>query len=87
MKLIKFNKTIVGWYNFTVMNVVRWNVDPETFRRYAGVSEQATMGTCEITTEDLEELQAKAKFIGFAEGWEEVDYEIVVEEAEAAGTI
>lgn len=33
--LISFKKTVVGWYNFTVAGVMRYNIDPMTFRSYS----------------------------------------------------
>jgi len=81
MNTIKFRKTVVGWYNFTICNFMVYNTDPTIFRKYAGVSEQATLGTCEINAEDLKALRMKSKFIGLAPGWEWVP--IDEEEAEA----
>lgn len=70
--LISFKKTVVGWYNYTVEGVMRYNIDPITFRRITGVSERATLGTCEVTAEELPALKEASKFIGLADGWEVV---------------
>lgn len=68
MKIIKFSKTVLGWYNFSFA-IYKYNIKPETFREITRVSEEATLGICEVTAEELEELRARATFIGFADGW------------------
>lgn len=69
---ISYKKTIVGWYNFTEEGVLKYNVDPITFRNTTGVSERAALGTCEITTEELTTLKESARLIGLVDGWEVV---------------
>lgn len=68
--MITFNKTAVGWYNYTIAGLMRYNVDPETFREITGVSKDAALGTVRLTDEQLDALQAKSTYIGLAEGWE-----------------
>ena len=70
--VITFKKTVVGWYNFTEVGVFQYNIDPDTFRNITGVSKQARMGTCEVTTEELAELEQSSKTIVLANGWEVV---------------
>lgn len=80
MKFIKFNRTIVGWYNF-VFGINKYNVNPETFRSVTGVGKNALMGMCEVSEDELEQLRGKAILIGLADGWEIVpsdDYAEVV---------
>ncbi|MEI3606911.1 hypothetical protein SPD48_14500 [Pseudogracilibacillus sp. SE30717A] len=68
--VIKFKKTIVGWYNFTVAGAMRYNVDPKVFREITGISVRATLGTCEVSAEELSALKSEATYIGLADGWE-----------------
>lgn len=70
MNVIKFKKTVVGWYNFTAAGVMRYNVDPATFQEITGVSERTTLGTCEVSAEELSTLKSEATYIGLADGWE-----------------
>ena len=69
MKLIKYKKTVVGWYNFE-FNIFEYNIEPEVFRQITGVSEQASMGVCELSIDKVEELKSNAKYMKLADGWE-----------------
>lgn len=69
---ISYKKTIVGWYNVTEEGVLKYNVDPNTFRNITGASEQAALGTCELTLEELSTLKESSKYTGLADGWEVV---------------
>lgn len=69
---ISYTKTVLGWYNVTVMGLFVYNVEPEFFRRLTGVSEDAALGCLEISTEQLKELEENAIHIGLADGWEVV---------------
>ena len=70
MDVIKYKRTVVGWYNFTVAGVMVYNVEPSVFRRITGVSDKASMGTAEVTTAQLIELKNASRFIRLAQGWE-----------------
>lgn len=67
---ILYKKTIVGWYNVTVAGVMRYNVNPITFRKVTSVSKDAKLGTCEINPAQLEAFKENAKYLGLANGWE-----------------
>lgn len=71
MDVIKYKKTIVGWYNFTDI-LFKYNVDPIIFRSITGVGEQSRLGTCEVTMEELALLKESAINLGLADGWEVV---------------
>jgi len=81
MNVISFKKTVVGWYNYIVTGVLRYNVDPLTFRKITGVSDPASLGTCELTAEELTELKSESKFIGLADGWEWIVSDVEEEDA------
>lgn len=76
--VISFNKTIVGWINFTVAGVMKYNINPVTFRNITGVSEQAELGTCELSPQELKVLKEDATYIGLADGWHWVESDEVV---------
>lgn len=61
MQLIAYKRTVVGWYNFRPSGTDSvHNIEPDKFRRLAGVSERAELGTAEVTTEILSELKEQA---------------------------
>lgn len=69
MKLIAFNKTAVGWYNFDYF-IYKYNVNPSTFRRITEVSKDAALGSCELSKAQLDALIAESRCVGLARGWE-----------------
>lgn len=69
MEVISFKKTVVGWYNFTIVGVIKYNVNPIIFRKITGVSKRAMLGTCEVTAEELWSLKSEATYLGISDGW------------------
>lgn len=78
MILIKYKKTVLGWYNFE-FTIFKYNINPETFRNITGVSEQTTLGTCELESHKVDDLIRNSKHIGFANGWELVQNDGILE--------
>lgn len=76
MDVIQFNKTAIGWINYTVAGVLRYNINPETFRDITGVSSRAKLGTCEVTAQDLKRLNMASINLGLADGWELVEDDV-----------
>lgn len=68
MELIKYKRTVIGWYNFDDV-IFKYNVDPVTFRRLTEVSDKATAGIAEVTTEELAELKESARHTRLIEDW------------------
>lgn len=76
MRVIKYVKTAIGWYNFED-SAFKYNVNPEIFLEVTGVSDKATIGTAEITAEELDEIKKYAKVVGLATGWEFVQSDVI----------
>lgn len=54
---IKYNRTIVGWYNVTLVETgATYNVEPQRFREITDVSLDAIVGCTEINGRQLVEL-------------------------------
>ncbi|WAA13392.1 hypothetical protein [Fervidibacillus halotolerans] len=63
MVTIKYVRTVVGWFNVTVGNN-RYNVAPEVFRKFTGVSSNATLGVAELNAADVDALIKHSIAIG-----------------------
>lgn len=70
--LITYQKTILGWYNFTEIGVFYHNIKPTIFRKITGISENAVMGCVELTVKQVEELKKHVTFTGICNGWKVV---------------
>lgn len=54
---ISYRRTIVGWYNITLVETgATYNVEPQRFHEITGVSSQAIVGCTEIDGRQLVEL-------------------------------